>query len=220
MSVYEALVDFVFPKECVGCGNEGEDLCLECWRGMALATQICPMCGKLSSDGWSHKRCKKKDGMEGLVAIWSHEDEIVRKVVGSIKYGFNRELVRLLLDKCSWETGHVFDIIVPVPLYWYRENWRGFNQAELTGGYLATRIGVPLVKALERVKNTPQQARIKNKELRIKSVENAFTTVLEVKNKKILLVDDVFTSGASMRECAKELKKAGAKEVWGFVLAR
>ncbi len=109
---------------------------------------------------------------------------------------------------------------MPVPLQRWRENWRGFNQAEL----IANRLGKErVVKGLIRTKATSQQARLTNRVERAENLRGAFEVNgagRALAGKRVILVDDVFTSGVTMRECAKVLKKAGIKQVWGLVLAR
>lgn len=161
--------------------------------------------------------------MDGLSAVWLYKDENVKKIIEEIKFGFNKEVISEMLEDLPLEWGMVFDLIVPVPLFRYRENWRGFNQAEEIGMVVAKKMNMSQRKVLLRIKNTRQQARIDDKKERRKNVEGAFV-VREgerefLKGKRVLLVDDVFTSGASMKECAKELKKQGVEMVWGLVLA-
>lgn len=152
------------------------------------------------------------------MAIFDYKDEGVKRVIEAVKFGFNRELFGLVMK--GWKLPPVWEkmIFVPVPLHRYRENWRGFNQAELIIRALGE---VKEVKVIRRIRATRQQARSMNKKDRKENVRGAFAmTEASVRGKKIILVDDVYTSGATMLACAKVLKKAGAKEVWGFVLAR
>lgn len=135
--------------------------------------------------------------------------------------------------------------LVPVPLYDFRERERGFNQASEISKRLAEYYKIPHAKKiLIKRKNTEPQADIKNKEERAKNIEGAFTISKrglpapyhpqqrigsgtpflrldpEKLNKIAILVDDVYTSGATMRECAMVLRSAGAREVWGITVAR
>lgn len=219
----EALIDFVFPKRCVGCGVDGCFLCDECRERLDFADQICPMCGEPSLMGWTHRGCQKKGGMDGLIAIYEYREPMARAVVDGIKYGFNRELIKIALEGFVFETGKEFDYLVAVPLHFYRENWRGFNQAEEIAKEIGSKMSIPVSKVLRRVKMTKQQATLTTKEERQKNIEGAFEIddglKMFVREKKILLVDDVFTSGADMRECTKVLKKAGVVLVWGLALA-
>ena len=180
--------------------------------------------------GWTHPRCRSKWSMEGLIAIYEYQEPVARAVVDGVKYGFNRELIKIVLKDFSFQTGEKFDFLVPVPLHFYRENWRGFNQAELLARVIGAKLLVPCARILKRVRNTKQQVTMKTKEEREANIKGAFKINEKFKNflqrrtgktqkLKILLVDDVFTSGADMRECTQVLKKAGVKMVWGLALA-
>lgn len=223
--IWETIIDFVFPKVCVGCGLWGCFLCSECQERLDFVDQICPMCGEESLMGWTHPRCKDKYGLDGLIAIYEYREPVARAVIDGVKYGFNKELLKIVLKGFEFETGENFDCLVPVPLHFYRENWRGFNQAELMAEVVSSRMtDVRLEKLLVRMKNTKQQVTMKTKEEREENIRGAFKINEKFKNSKlkklkILLVDDVFTSGADMRECTKVLKKAGVELVWGLALA-
>ena len=218
---WQVLIDFVYPKFCLGCGTDGILLCDECRLGLEFAEQICPMCGKGSCMGWTHKQCLKKDGLDGLICLFAYGDETVRKAIDELKFGFNREVAPLLMKDTVFESGVEFDAVVPMPLYFYRENWRGFNQAELVATQIEKGMGIRTEKWLVREKNTKQQSLLMSFGERETNLEGAFGIAEgeEVKGKKVLLVDDVFTSGASMREAARSLKKAGVRMVWGLALA-
>ncbi len=117
------------------------------------------------------------------------------------------------------------DLVVPVPLYRHRFNWRGFNQAEEIARCVSERLGVDYANVLLRTRNTKQQARLKDRKERFENIRGAFVVkkMLRdgfVRDKRVLLVDDVWTSGATMRECGRVLRKAGAGRVGYFVLAR
>lgn len=208
----------------MGCGKYGSSLCKKCFLEMPIAEQICPMCGDLSPMGWTHPRCEKEKGMDGLIVIYEYQDKTVRSVIDAIKYDFCKELVREMLKGFRFESGVEFDYLVPVPLYYYRENWRGFNQAEEIALVMRESMKVGVEKMLVRNKNTKQQVTMKNISEREKNVRGVFEINEKFKNMKlkklkILLIDDVFTSGADMRECTKVLKKAGVETVWGLALA-
>ena len=214
-------MDFVYPKVCVGCGIDGTFLCNECFENLEIAGQICPVCGVVSDMGWTHKDCRKKGGLDGLICIYSYQDELVKKVIDEIKFGFNQELIYEMLRNFRFESGERFDMIVPLPLHFYRENWRGFNQADLIGQELEKGLGIGLEKVLVRHKMTKQQSALSDRKEREENLKDAFVLKngATIKGKKMLLVDDVFTSGASMKEATVTLKRAGAETVWGLVLA-
>ncbi len=230
--IWEAIVDFVYPKVCAGCGVWGTILCVECLDRLDTVDQICPVCGEGSPMGWTHKPCKTPKGMDGLITIFEYREPVMHSVVDEIKYGFNKELVKIILKDFVFETGITFDLLVPVPLYYYRENWRGFNQAELLAEVVGSQMSnAKTERVLKRVRNTKQQVLMKSREEREKNIKGAFAVdhrfqlssppagETSLRKKKILLVDDVFTSGADMRECTRILKKAGVEVVWGLALA-
>ncbi len=114
------------------------------------------------------------------------------------------------------------DIIVPVPINKHKKRLRGFNQAEILAQVLGNTLSLPVPSAnLKKIKKTIPQAGL-SKEKRINNLIKAFSIrePLLIKEKHILLVDDVMTTGATLDTCAKELLKAGAKSVTGFTLAR
>lgn len=225
MIVLDKIVDFFFPHFCPVCGEVDQLLCNKCERELGTATQICPLCNEESLMGWTHKQCKCQVGLDGLISLFEYGDPSVRKVIDSIKYDFNSELVPRLFEKIKIEVGIDFDFLVPVPLHFHRNNWRGFNQAGLIAKALESQMsGTKNKDLLIRNRNTIQQVKMISKNGRLKNVIGVFALNSEVVNadlvgKKVLLVDDVFTTGASMSECCKALKEAGVGVVWGFALA-
>lgn len=219
----DLMVDFLFPKRCYGCGRYESDLCNDCSLSFSFADQLCPECGEESPMGWVHSRCKSKNGMDGLIVVFDYQDKKVRGAIDGVKFDFNREIVKKMLKGFYFETGESFDFLVPVPLHFYRENWRGYNQATEIAKVVGEKMGIEVFEALRRKRKTKQQSLISDKVAREKNVKDAFEVKDDYKKqiggKKVLLVDDVFTSGADMRECTKMLKRAGVQKVWGLALA-
>jgi ComF family protein len=175
--------------------------------------------------------------MEGLTCLWAYEG-VARKIVTISKYKYYfdvlRELTSLTVARLHSESEfHFFrrflatePEIVPVPLWPKREKQRGFNQAEVIAKIVGRQWALGTRNLLLRVRDTGRQVG-RTKQERLKAVEGAFTInskyeILSSKEvpKKALLVDDVWTTGATMNECAKVLKQAGVRCVWGLVLAR
>lgn len=161
--------------------------------------------------------------MDGVIVIYDYRDDKLKACIDGVKFDFNKRLVKSLLKNFRFETGEKFDYLVPVPLHFYRENWRGFNQAEEVALVVGKKMKIGILNVLKRKRKTKQQSLILDRETREQNVKGAFKVKKEsgkmLKGKKVLLVDDVFTSGADMRECTKVLKKAGAEMVWGLALA-
>jgi ComF family protein len=114
-----------------------------------------------------------------------------------------------------------FDLIVYAPISRRRRNERGYNQAKLLAQELSQQYGKPVINALIKKRHTKTQVGLRRID-RLDNLSGAFEVKngLELKGKKILLIDDVLTTGATLDECAKVLKSAGARQVWGAVLAR
>ncbi|MCI0405283.1 MAG: ComF family protein [candidate division Zixibacteria bacterium] len=111
-----------------------------------------------------------------------------------------------------------WDAIVPVPLHWTRKWSRGFNQSALLAKALSKTAGLPIFPALRRVKRTKDQTRLSREE-RLANVRGAFHVVKDVEGKKLLLLDDVTTTGATLEECRRVLAEAGASQISAAVIA-
>lgn len=112
-------------------------------------------------------------------------------------------------------------LLVPVPLYFLRERWRGYNQAEILAGMIGQKLKMPWENMLRKTRSTKRQVDLEGVRRR-KNLANVFkkNSKAEVNGKKIVLIDDISTTGTTLEECAKVLKSSGAKEVWGLVVAR
>ncbi len=111
------------------------------------------------------------------------------------------------------------DIIIPVPLFWCKYLKRGYNQAALLSAVISSECNIDSVDAMKRIKYTKTQTKL-NEQARKANVSNAFAVESsQVEDQKVLLVDDVLTTGVTMNECARVLKEAGAKEVYSCVAA-
>jgi ComF family protein len=145
----------------------------------------------------------------------------LRKLIHLLKYSGMRKLAHplggLLADALPRDKQ--FDAVTAVPLHWRRRWQRGFNQSELLGKAIARRRGIPVIHALRRGWSTPAQAGLSNAQRR-ENVAGAFRARRRVAGMRILLVDDVMTTGATAGACARALKKAGAKSVSLLALAR
>ncbi len=204
-----SILDFLFPKKCVGCGKWGKYLCDRCFRQLK----------------WLHPKVKLVGGgMDGLVS-WVEYEGVARRAIVMLKFKFVSDLIEEVVGKILGERQDMREkfrgfTVVPVPLAQARERWRGFNQAAEIGRLVASRWSLALSDLLVRVKNTGQQVGKSRKE-RLENVRGAFgLKTRDQLPRAVLLVDDVWTSGATMRAAASVLKRAGVKTVWGLALAR
>ena len=223
-----SLLDLIFPKKCFGCGKEGSYICPLCQEKLKIASPICPVCTRPSGRGLTHPRCRYELSPDGLTSIWEYEGGI-RKAILSLKYKFayevSQEIAELVVEKLK--KGKVFiparPILIPVPLHRQRQNWRGFNQMEEIGKRVALKMKWEFMPDLiiKRRTSSPQ-TELKRKE-RVENVKGVFLInkkYLPLKTKPFLLFDDVWTTGSTLREAAKTLKKAGAREVWGLTITK
>jgi ComF family protein len=173
----------------------------------------------LDADG----RCALcRSGLRGFDAAYSFGayEGVLRELIHLYKYGRVKTLAWPLsgLLAQALPRDEAFDAAVPVPLYWRRRLQRGFNQAELLARGLSRRTGIPVVRALGRRRPTPAQAGLSNSARR-QNVSQAFRA-RNVQGKRILLIDDVMTTGATAASCAAALKQAGARRVSLLTVAR
>lgn len=227
--VSDWLMQAFFPCFCVNCGSENnlksKFLCQNCFELIEeIKTDCCPKCGRLSSNGKYCKSCGRKSKLSGIV-VSAKYDGPIKELVHYLKYSkmqiISKYLAKLMVKKlsgCSFK-GEV--VVVPVPLYFLRKFDRGFNQSELLAKEICKKMGLPLSLVLKRVRNTSQQMKL-NRPNRLQNLQGAFRckNPENIVGKTILLVDDVTTTGATLNECAKTLKSAGARQVFGVVVAK
>jgi ComF family protein len=231
--VYKNILDTLFLIHCVSCDTEGQWLCEICQRKILFQTEhVCGVCEKvITPDGLTCLNCKKKNNIDGLLVACSYEQKLVAKLIHLFKYRFIDDLSSTLgnfLIKSLQQTELALpNLIIPVPLHPKRLHWRGFNQSELLAKHLAQNLltATPLelsTETLIRHRHTSSQKEISDHKARLENIKNAFsvTSTDEIRNKIILLVDDVATTGSTIFECAKTLKQAGAKQVFAIVIAR
>ncbi|MEJ0021926.1 MAG: ComF family protein [Candidatus Doudnabacteria bacterium] len=218
----QEFLDLLFPISCLLCGADGLYLCDKCLTELPrLDKQQCLVCQTASPFGKTHLSCKTKNTIDGSIAALPYKDRQVNKIIETFKYNFISDLslplAETILEEIKkQELAEYFRdfTIVPVPLHARRFNWRGFNQAELLAGKLAENLQLNVDnKLVLRQKFTKPQVKLKAEE-RKRNMENAFGLIGDASNKKILLVDDVVTSGSTANELAKLLKHDHAQEVW------
>jgi len=226
------ILDTVFPIFCVGCKKEGGWLCEDCFSLITLSgKQFCPLCGRVSELGLACERCVKSSCLSAVVSCGFYHNPILRACIGALKYNNAKEIVPQIekmifrfMGKYSFMEKYFNNaVIIPVPLHKRRLWSRGFNQAEIIAGILSANFNLPInTDFLRRKVSTGEQAQMKNEDRRT-NVRDAFILLNKEKitGKNIILVDDVYTSGSTMQECAKILRvDGGVDKVYGFVLAR
>lgn len=184
---------------------------------------FCPVCGRGAIGGLTHPICHKADELDGLSCLFSYSGPL-RKILQQLKYRFSTKIAEVFdkqLKKVNLDKHLANYTLVPIPLQQRRDNWRGFNQAKMLGELIAQTFQLNLEEGvLQRKVFEAPQVNLKLAQ-RKKNLEGAFAVLdkSRIVGKNILLFDDVWTTGATMREAAKTLKQAGADKVWGLCLA-
>ena len=202
---------------CVGCGREGKYICKLCQSKLVRPEPICPMCTKASLDGMVHARCRSRYCMDRLIVGLPYKG-MVQKCLKKVKYQSDWDIVQDLVEMCSFGRQEAAAVTC-VPMWSAKQRRRGFNQAEMIAKQVALINKGQSDVYLERTKETKPMFGLTKPE-RQKNIANAFRFVGQNCPEMILLVDDVWTTGATMRECARVLKQNGVKEVCGVALAR
>ncbi|MBI2057692.1 MAG: ComF family protein [Candidatus Yanofskybacteria bacterium] len=240
-SLKDFFFDLFFPIHCLGCNKiqNADDpdkySCQPCFQRINIRKGFeCAFCASPTSQGETCPFCRKDHFLDFIWIAASYEEPLVKKMLWALKYKFisstkaplGRLLIRFLKQK---NKDRFFDsyrseiVLVPLPLHRLRLNWRSYNQSELLADELAGEFKLEIaVDVLDRIKSKKPQAEIENKEERIKNTEGIFICRQpeKIKNKTILLVDDITTTGATLDECARILKEAGAEKVIGLVVAK
>ena len=218
------LLHLLFPPAacCLVCGDprraeERYSLCPDCRSALLtlrLRERVCPRCMHPLDGKGSCPFCRV-GRLEGLYAGYGafRYGGAAMQLVRALKFGYQDEAAQALaagMAQCF--PAHEFDALVPVPLHGARQRVRGANQAQLLCQGVSARTGLPVLNALVRVRSTQAQTRLDSK-ARQRNVEGAFSLAQEVKGLRLLVVDDVRTTGATARACARQLLEGGAQYV-------
>lgn len=173
------------------------------------------------------RRCgKKKAGLNGIVVACYYQEGPLREAIHEFKY-------RSLLELKDFLSGLMVDafkenfrpkkefVIMPVPMHWQEKLKRGYNQAEILARVVAQKLAISFSDGLIKNRRTKRQVEVRGK-IRASNLKDSFILKgkIRLRQKEIILIDDITTTGATLKECAQILKNAGAKKVWGLVLAK
>lgn len=237
----QSLFDFVFPPRCVGCQRAGAALCDACAQAVeAVAQPICKRCGRALVHAQIHTLLQEPTHNDeplcslcqadaapvlAMVRAAAYYSEPLSDIIHQFKYGKRPELspslVRYLITRFAaseWRKVAI-DIVAPVPMYATRQQERGYNQAELLAADFCQITRLPFdAQLLRRVRFTEAQVGLNAAE-RARNVEGAFEAKPTIKGKSVLLIDDVYTTGATLRACATDALQKGARQVCALALA-
>lgn len=235
------LINLLYPRHCLSCKKLGKYFCEKCSttirKTLVIEKNICPICEKPAVGGFTHPSCQTKYTIDGIASIFLYKGAI-RDAIRFLKYKKVRdllpELTNLTTTSIKQDPNRLFlsinrlikkekPIFLPMPLHWWRRRTRWFNQTELLGRPLADFWNLKMkTNILKRTKLKQPQIKLKGKQ-RQENVKSVFQTTPNIaisQYRNILLFDDVWTTGSTLKEAAHILKKAGVKKVWGLTLAR
>jgi ComF family protein len=205
-------LDFIFPRKCFGCGKSG--------------VYICSSCINQVTNFGRHQRAL---GLKGGISLWRYEG-VVRRAIINMKYRFALKIAEELASHATQEIEKYKNflpknpVLVPVPLFWLKHNWRGFNQAELMGKIIAQKMGWRFIPDLlmKKISSVPQ-VKLKARERR-KNIKGTFSLnpnyqSLTINHQSLIIFDDVWTTGSTLKEGARILRRAGVKKVWALTIA-
>lgn len=229
------LEDAFFPRRCLGCGRWGAWCCPACLASLTFRRMLaCPACGTVSELGAFCESCRGQHTLQGLWSAQPYGNPLVRAMVRAVKFEGVTELIPTLGNLLT-ATLRTYALppawhhvprerwyLTPIPLYHHRARTRGFNQAALLAAYVGDQSSLAVASVLSRVRATNPQSELTRDEERLRNVAGSFAVALNtpVAGNAYILIDDVYTSGATMNECARVLVAAGAAEVWGLTVAK
>lgn len=222
------ILDLIFPIKCLSCQAEGYWICSRCLNKIRLyGYNLCPICELENRNGSVCGYCKDSSNLDGLMIIFEN-NELSRKMIHFVKYNFIDDIFTYLKPKLSdylnnnpsWRD---FFVLVPVPLHRRRFLERGFNQSQIICDIIGETKGNKINnKLLKKIKYNKHQVGL-SADRRRSNIVDSFKINLSVAidhSNHIIIVDDVYTTGSTMEECAKQLKIYGYKSVWGLVLIK
>jgi ComF family protein len=233
------ILDILFPKICVVCAKEGASICDACIALLEpLPFSFCPSCSKKTIEGRVDGSCRDNGvRISRFFSALPYKNIYVKTLMQHAKYP--PHYAKELLEDAAKILNNFLDlqkfgeliaplrkkekiIIIPVPLHRKKLRGRSFNQAEIIARAISSKFSIPMdANTLIRHRETKSQTKMKPLERTI-NILDAFVVRIPdvVRGKTVILVDDVYTSGSTINECARVLLKAGAKTIWGITLAR
>ena len=210
------ILDLIFPKICYGCGKTGDYLCPKCQKHLTILNIKSP-----------------KNGFDGGLSLFKYQS-FIKSAITDLKYNFvsdnSTNLANLMAKILKSDFPNLIKywrqndfVLIPIPLHFSRQNWRGFNQSELLAKKLAKNISLDFSnQVLIRHQNTLIQARLKKTENRSKNVANIFSlhqSIGNIKNKNVILFDDVSTTQSTLISAFSTLKTLSPSHCWYLTLS-
>jgi ComF family protein len=217
----QQLIEFIAPAVCLSCGREGNLICADCRRGLPRVEERCYFCNRYAAGHRTCADCWSEAPLAGAVPAAPYAGP-VRELVLGLKFKRSRSSAQLaaeLMTAALLRAGApIYDAVTAVPIAPARYRERGYNQAELIARALSRQLGLPYRSLLGRLGADHQIGRGRHE--RLDQVRGRFYATRQLAGQRLLLIDDVLTTGATLAECSRVLTEAGAGAVWAATVAR
>lgn len=215
------MLEIITPFSCLRCNREGKLVCDECMGKIAEPkVSTCALCNMLTKDYKLCKTCQRKSKLRGVLVASKYQG-VVKELIRMLKYERAQRASRFLADSLlPYINASHYDFICWVPVSSRHFRQRGYNQAKLIAKRISARTNIPYIETLGRLGHARQVGT--DRKLRIQQLKGKIYCVkpMRIKGRRILVIDDVLTTGATLSECANVLAAAGAKSVWGAAVAK
>ncbi len=228
MIFLRSLLNILFPSQCPLCLSASDNhshnpICSKCWSTITrYEGPACSICGLPTVSSYTRicAECLSKKPPFAEINCYGIYDGALKESIHLLKFRGVKRLAKPLSELLLSQVTDDYDAVVPVPLHINKLREREFNQTALLGRFLSRSINKPLMlDALIKTRNTKLQTAVSGKERRA-NLRGAFSISNNISGLRLLLVDDVITTGATVRECAETMKRAGAQEITVVALAR
>ncbi|MCP4522843.1 MAG: ComF family protein [Candidatus Gracilibacteria bacterium] len=230
MNIFKILKDILSPKKCYSCGIEGHFLCFSCFKKCKNFEPMCYVCKNPSKNFEIHADCQKGLYYQKVIILTHYSNPVIKRLITDAKFykrkdifeDFGKYLTKLFI-KYELNVQNKESILVPVPIYYLRKWKRGYNQTEVLGKNISQWTGLEInTTIIKKIKHTQQQSKV-GKKLRLDNLKNTFQInnkeSEKYKEKKIILIDDVISTGSTLNEVAKTLNTAGFTDITCLVIA-
>ncbi|MEO0232365.1 MAG: ComF family protein [candidate division WOR-3 bacterium] len=223
--ILENIFNFFFPHLCPLCEKEiekDEIICNECFEETMRSLIKEPFCRKCGKEKKYNHKCEKKFEFDEIISIFHYRGKIL-DLIHNYKYKRIKKISKILIPLLKERIEKIdekFDLILSVPLHPARKRERGFDQNEIFCREISERLKIPYIKdGIFRIKYTKPQAKIKDEKERMNNIKGVFKTKIDFKDKKVIIFDDVVTTGATLNEISNLLKERGVMKILALTIA-